>query len=336
MCDTIQIVIQNRYMEYAPIVIGTLCRYEHFKKAIESLENNEWAKYTNIYIGVDYPCRDSHWDGYRKIVNYLNTTRLKFKSTNVYVRKENYGVERNYKELRKAAFRENGMVISSEDDNEFSPNFIEYMDTMLNLYRDDNDIVGVCGYSYPIEWNDNRGGYVLNRNFFSAWGWATWENKWSVLQDRINSEYFKDIARDKKRMSKVRVNSPKSYYFLTRMIGKNNISTTDVTISIYMIDNEKYCIMPSLSMVRNCGWDGSGVNCDGSLNYDVMNQKIDDRSFISKVNKSQIKLLDENMRKLNELFPLTKSEYIITNILGCIIQTVGVKFYSKMRKIIKR
>ena len=50
--------------KYAPVMIPTLCRYEHLKRCIESLQMNSWAKYTDLYIGLDYPAKESHIDGY--------------------------------------------------------------------------------------------------------------------------------------------------------------------------------------------------------------------------------------------------------------------------------
>ena len=55
-------------MIYAPVLIPTLCRYDHFIRCLESLKKNTWAKYTEVYIAVDYPAKESHWDGYKRIV----------------------------------------------------------------------------------------------------------------------------------------------------------------------------------------------------------------------------------------------------------------------------
>lgn len=38
-------------MVYAPVCIPTLNRYEHLKELIESLQQNSWAQYTDLYIG---------------------------------------------------------------------------------------------------------------------------------------------------------------------------------------------------------------------------------------------------------------------------------------------
>ena len=59
-------------MVYAPIIIVTLNRYEHLKRCIESLQKNGWAKYTELYISVDYPADESHWEGYGKVRERLS------------------------------------------------------------------------------------------------------------------------------------------------------------------------------------------------------------------------------------------------------------------------
>lgn len=323
-------------MDYAPIVIGTLNRFEHFKNTIESLEKNKWAQYTNIYIGVDYPTKEEHFDGYSKIVDYVNSHSFKFKKAKIIIRKKNYGATKNYNDLRALAFKENDMVISTEDDNVFSPNFLEYVNTMLNLYKKSEEVIAICGYSYPINWNDYNSDYILNKNFFSAWGWATWKDKWQKIQNSVTPEYFIDIIRDKKRTSKIRLEAPKSYFYLTRMVGKKQISTTDVAISIYMVDHDCYCVMPKLSMVRNCGWDGSGLNCDGKLAYDPQNQIIDENQIISLPDIQKIIFDTENMEKLNTLFAVKGVNKLIPYIIELCIRIIGVENYCKLRNYVKK
>ena len=41
----------------APVIIPTLCRYDHFKRLMESLNKCTWADKTDVYIGLDYPAK---------------------------------------------------------------------------------------------------------------------------------------------------------------------------------------------------------------------------------------------------------------------------------------
>lgn len=52
--------------DYTPIMIPTLCRYEHFRRCLESLQRRTHANETDVYVGLDYPAKESHWDGYKK------------------------------------------------------------------------------------------------------------------------------------------------------------------------------------------------------------------------------------------------------------------------------
>ena len=45
-------------MIYAPVLIPTLCRADHFIRCLESLKKNTWAKYTEVYVAVDYPAKE--------------------------------------------------------------------------------------------------------------------------------------------------------------------------------------------------------------------------------------------------------------------------------------
>ena len=61
-------------MIYAPVVIPTLCRSTHFKRTVESLKRNGWAKYTDVYIGLDYPPAEKYEQGWKEICEYLETS----------------------------------------------------------------------------------------------------------------------------------------------------------------------------------------------------------------------------------------------------------------------
>ena len=79
-----------KFPVYAPVIIPTLCRFEHFKRCVESLKRCTGAEYTDVYVGVDYPSQESHWEGYQKICNYVSEV-TGFRSFNVILRDRNFG-----------------------------------------------------------------------------------------------------------------------------------------------------------------------------------------------------------------------------------------------------
>ena len=159
-------------MIYAPVIIPTLCRYKHFKECLESLSKCKWAEETEVFVGLDYPAKESHRPGYEKIKSYLKEVGdMTFKKIHVFEREVNYGGGKNSKELKKAALERFDTYIYSEDDNVFAPNFLEYMDTCLEKYKDDSNVIAVCGYSYPVDWDVSDGSTVLKQQVnVSMWG----------------------------------------------------------------------------------------------------------------------------------------------------------------------
>ena len=122
-------------MNYAPVIIPTLCRFEHFKICIESLSNCTWAEYTEVYIGLDYPAKESHWDGYNQINDYLSLCgNLNFKKLHVIKRPYNYGfgAKGNLATLKNDILKISDRIIISEDDNIFSPNFLMYINNFFS------------------------------------------------------------------------------------------------------------------------------------------------------------------------------------------------------------
>ena len=111
-------------MVYAPILIPTLCRDEHFIRCIESLKKNSWAKYTQIYVALDYPIKATQWSGYNKILDYLTGDFSEFAGMNVFKRTHNYGAHDNVVDARNKLLEEYDRFIYTDDDCEFTSHFL--------------------------------------------------------------------------------------------------------------------------------------------------------------------------------------------------------------------
>ena len=58
-------------MEYAPVCIVTLNRYEHFRKCLESLEQCTGANKTEVFVSLDYPPSEKYIEGWKKTDAFL-------------------------------------------------------------------------------------------------------------------------------------------------------------------------------------------------------------------------------------------------------------------------
>lgn len=250
-------------MVYAPVIIPTLCRYEHFKMCIESLSNCKLADKTEVYIGLDYPAKQSHWPGYNKINEYLkDVSHLNFKNVHVIRRSRNYGFGPNGNStcIIKDILEVYDRYIMSEDDNVFSPNFLVFVNKGLELFEDDNSVIAICGYKHFYEIKTDQNTFFRQNVDFSAWGYGTWKNRNEQWQ-MIDAKYFKSMFSLRTFFKVLKNGANRAIQFLEYIKLQNRPRITDEVLSVYSVLNNMNIVMPCVSLVKNMGFDGSGTNC---------------------------------------------------------------------------
>ena len=246
-------------MNYYPVIIPTLCRYEHLKRCIDSLAKNTHADKTELIISLDYPAKESHREGYEKILTYIDSIKG-FKKVTCLKQDHNVGVWDNLILLFDYAYTYYDAVIFTEDDNEFSPCFLDYMDKALDKYWKEDKVTGICGY-LPIYYGNN-----YNKEFFtlqsSSWGWGQWKHKCKLKELDVNK--LVNLINDKKNALKIFTQSPRTFSQILDMIKQNAI-WEDVYFTALNILNDTYQLRPNKTMVKNWGIDGSGEHCGKSI-----------------------------------------------------------------------
>ena len=260
--------------QFAPVFVPTLNRYEHFKRCVESLARCTHAKKTDLFIALDYPLKDSHWEGYNKIKKYLVTING-FKSVNVIERKENFGSAKNYIEGQKEIFEKYDRLIFSEDDNEFSPNFLDYINKGLDKFEDNPNIIFISGYIQPITIPTKYAGNYCFQRRLAAWGFGAWKGKSYKIY--YTNDEIKMCLKSWKNALKLYKRSQKHLDNLVRSAIEGRDLYGDMAIGIYFaINNKLRSINPTVSKVRNYGHDGSGMHC-GNMNEDIYKSQIIDQ-----------------------------------------------------------
>lgn len=283
-------------MNYAPIIIPTLNRAQHLQKCIQSLSKNKYACNTSLIISVDYPPDDRYIEGYKEVCNYLKKPIDGFADVEIIYQSENkgaFGVDSNYSFLVEYVSQKWDTFIYTEDDNVFSPNFLEYVNICLEKYRDDDSVVAVSGYFWPVNVTGSNDVFKMN-SVFSAWGYATWTEKFNKMTNNICLESFERILHRSQIINRLRKDNPfifteliKGYFEYAGCLMKDGqVQPIDLAYGVVMFARGYNMIYPAVSKVRNCGNDGSGVNCAKLIadsegiatnrNYDYSFQPIDD------------------------------------------------------------
>ena len=340
-------------MTYAPILIPTLCRSEHFVRCIESLKKNSWAAFTDVYVALDYPKTQKHMDGYSKIIEYIDNGDFSdFASFNVIKRTENFGSSKNMADLREYIFEKYDRFIRTDDDVEFSSNFLEYMNKCLEFYKDDPNVVAVSGYSYPLNWEISEGSTVFKQSFIAPmWGTGFWREKYQKIKKEITDDLV--IVNDfdnqltaglKKRVTDLcfaEIFSGQSPNFKA---GHSFISrVSDIGLRAYCGMFGYQVILPAISKARNHGFDGTGVCCqknksngkNNSLSYDFSLQPVDVNAKFEIV-EDTLNLNNKNMKIFNKFDYRGRLFNLKVNIKLFLYKLLGKKKYSKIIKMLKR
>ena len=254
---------------FAPVLICTLNRHVHFKRCVESLAACTHAEKTDLYIGFDFPLKDTHWEGYEIIKAYLPKIRG-FKSVNIIEREKNYGVNENWSGMQEHVFTKFDRMILSEDDNIFAPSFLMLVNKGLKVYEQRQDIFSIAGYNSPFPmptWYEHD---VYLRIGFTGWGVGIWREKWHQIDctlDNFNAMYEK-----KGNLKEIKKNYQR-YIGTLNEIRDTKKMLGDGFFFLHMLDKGMFSIYPVKTRVRNTGHDGSGVNC-GSNGVIYLNQTI--------------------------------------------------------------
>lgn len=245
--------------KYAPIIVPTLNRHAHLKRCVESLSRCTLADCTELVIGLDFPPSEKYRDGYEKILEYLPKI-TGFKNVTVLRHEKNLGTIGNIQALLTYAKKDYDCFICTEDDNEFAPNFLEYVNWGLTKYKDDISVFAICGFKDIYTDDIKNNVYKLN-TIFCAWGYGSWFDRFEKLYTYHDRQIFKQIVNNagvSSVFSEDIVRLSSMVYQLAR-----NTFYGDMIVSL-LPENEKWCIFPKKNEVRNWGWDGTGTH-GGSL-----------------------------------------------------------------------
>lgn len=249
----------NRAVAVALFVFN---RPEHTRRTVESLRRNQGASATDIFVFSDSFKFDSQAESVQQVRTYLRSVDG-FRSVTLIERDHNWGLARSIIDGVSAVVNARGSVIVLEDDMVTSRFFLTYMNEALEKYLNDERVISIHGYVYPVE-------PALPEAFFlrgaDCWGWATWKRGW----DLFNPD-GQHLLRELKRRNLLREFDFNGTYPFSRMLkrqiqGKNDSWAVRWYASAFLAD--KLTLYPGRSLVHNIGNDDSGTHSGTTARMD--------------------------------------------------------------------
>ena len=259
------------------IVVLAYNRPSHLQRLFISLKNQNIK---NISLYLDKPNDQLSMLNQKEILRMINAAKFWLKCK-IKKQTKHMGVSNSIKLALDNEFKIYDKIIFLEDDCIPFKFFFDYMIQCLNSFQNNNRIMSVCGYQLPFlkRKKDTITNIFLKR--FIPWGWATWKNRWNKYNENLR-DVKKEILNSKKKIYLPR--EIKSY-----LNDKNFLNNTEDVWSInwsciHYLTNS-LCVYPNSSLVRNIGFDGSGIHCDVTDAFTVNNY---DRYFSKVIIKDKI------------------------------------------------
>jgi len=239
-------------MQYAPIALFTYSRADHTQRAVESLLQNEEAKYSDLYIFSDGPKNEKAVEGVKANREYIHTIDG-FNSVAIIEREKNWGLANSLIAGITEVINKYGRVIVVEDDLVLSPYFLKFMNDGLEKYKDEDKVSSITAFVPDVK-EDLPETYFLS--FFHCWGWATWKRAWDLLEKDPRPL----LRKIKWKKNKFDVGGSFGNYGLLYLQKVGGVDSWYIRLYASFFLADKLTLFPKRSMVSNCGQDGSGTH----------------------------------------------------------------------------
>ena len=252
-------------MSLAPVVLFTYNRPEHTRATVEALKANSGASETDLHIYSDGPKNAAQANSVMQVRSYLRTIDG-FKSVALVEREHNMGLAASVIAGVTELLASNPAAIVVEDDLLTTPGFLNFMNGALTTYAGRREIFSVTGYNYPlpIPTDYPEDAYLSYRS--SSWGWGTWPDRWSKVDWQVSDydEFVKDpMAR--KRFAR----GGDDLLPMLRKQLNGELNSWSIRFEYAHCKYDALCLHPIRSRLRNIGFDGSGIHCGVSNEYDA-------------------------------------------------------------------
>lgn len=271
-------------MSPAPIALFVYNRPDHVTRTLKTLQRNSMARLSELHVFSDGPknAGDVYAVGQVRAVIRKITG---FSLVRVHERVENLGLARSVINGVTELSRMYGRVIVLEDDLVVSPEFLSFMNQALHHYQNEQTVMQVSGYMFPVLHPERLGSTFLCR-VPTSWGWATWERGWKCLEH--DSAKLLSLLQDEVTRYEFNVKGAYPYFEHLTLQAEGKMDVWGVRWYASMFVAGGLCVYPGQSMVQNIGMDGSGVHCGTSQVFDGPLSSHDSWRFPDRIEESNL------------------------------------------------
>lgn len=254
-----------------PIVIFSFKRHEKIKEIISVISK---IKPKKIYLLSDGGRTEKEHIQVNKCraamefaIDWDCEVIKRYQSTNI-------GVYENIAGGAKWVFEKEDTAIFLEDDNLPEETFFYFCRDLLEKYKDNNDVLWICGTNYLKEYIPKNGAsYVFTKNMLPC-GWASWKRKFITCYDGEltlwNNKHFRKIFKSSYYWKPLYFQDKYNIEHEIDYFKKNNrFYSWDYQMSFSVRAHNAFAIVPIFNQIKNIGADIDSTH-GGTSENDIM------------------------------------------------------------------
>ena len=251
-----------RQINFAPVALMAYNRPGHLARVAEALSRNPEARESRLFVFSDAAKNETARRGVAEVRALAQRLRG-FKSVELICQEVNQGIGRSIIQAATQLTDELGRVIVLEDDLVPCPTFLRYMNYALEAYGEDERVISIHAYSYPV-------GEELPETFFlrgaDCWGWATWKRGWALFEPD-GAKLLQNLEqRQLTRAFDFEGSYPYTEMLRDCIMGANDSWAVRWYASAFLLG--KLTLYPGSAQVHNIGADGSGTHVKSTHRFD--------------------------------------------------------------------
>ena len=255
------------------IVVFVFNRPEHTRFMLHSLsECNNVDKY-EIFVFQDGPRDDSDINKIEQVQAVLEEYREAL-GLQVTAISANLGLAKSVISGVSKVLRNYSSAIVLEDDLVLNPSTLNFLEQAISIMQKNATIFSASAYT-PVDMRDSLryqteqyDGFFANRTH--SWGWAITATNWSRIDWKLQNLNL--ALRDRKTLDFFVEGGSDLIPMLIEQL-KGSINSWAIRMAIQAAIFREYTLYPSATLIRNVGFDGTGVHC--GFNEKIQNQKLD-------------------------------------------------------------
>jgi hypothetical protein len=238
-------------VKLAPIVLFVYNRPWHTQRTVEALVNNKYANESELFVYSDGAKNENQIENVSSVRNYIKTIQG-FNNVTIIESPVNKGLAQSIIYGVTEIISKYGTAIVLEDDLDLSPFFLEFLNTGLNKYENDENVMQISGHMFNVKFRKN-----VPESFFlsqtTTLGWGTWKRAWKHLDINFkNATIFENNNRLKQEFN---LNGNYPFFEMIERHKKREISSWGIIWYLTVFSQKGLVLHPKNTLVVHFGWE---------------------------------------------------------------------------------